>query len=108
MPIARIITQSAAAAAMVAERLRAEGYTVETVSPLDKPLQAADLEIRIDQCATEEALILAAEMVPEGGRILVAPGALSSAQPGAAVPQTPTSASQMWGTLLHNPTNPTS
>ena len=90
MPIARIIARSSENAAQVAERLRAEGYTVETVLPGDRCATAADLEIRIDECATEEALVMAAQMARDGGRILVAPGAITAAG-------NPTPVSQMWG-----------
>lgn len=77
MPLARIITNSADDSLELSMQLRARGFLVETVSPDQVPETAADLEVRMEECAPEDVLIRAAQVKEsEDLWVFVAPGAL--------------------------------
>ena len=58
-------------------QLRARGFLVETVSPDQVSETAADLEVRMEECAPEDVLIRAAQVKEsEDLWVFVAPGAL--------------------------------
>src|SRR5512142_1191213 len=79
MPLARIITPTAADASPIAERLRAHGYTVEVVSAEQVHISPADLEVDLQKCSRHEALAQAAEAARRSGaeEIFVHPDAVS-------------------------------
>jgi hypothetical protein len=81
MPLARIITNSAVAVAALAARLRAQGYTVEIVSPENRDgfTHPADVEITADACDPQEALARAPELAQEYGPIFVSAGVITAA-----------------------------
>ena len=64
MSLARIITRSPENSGPLQDALLARGFTVETVSPDDTPSEAADLEIRLEECSAAEVLRKASE-IPE-------------------------------------------
>jgi hypothetical protein len=77
MPLARIITNSADDSLELSMQLRARGFLVETVSPDQVSETAADLEVRMEECAPEDVLIRAAQVKEsEDLWVFVAPGAL--------------------------------
>lgn len=83
MPLARIVTRHPAAAAGVAERLRAQGYTVEFSDPGDFVVSPADLEVRVDKLPRRQALARALHGDAPGDVYVaprvVTPGALATA-----------------------------
>src|SRR5438105_15025593 len=87
MPLARIITRSVGESEELARELRARGYTVETVSPEQISEIPADLEIKLQECSPEEALIKAAGLVPDSNDlcVFIAPGVLSDSRPSAEI-----------------------
>jgi hypothetical protein len=56
MPLARITTRLAQDSQALANDLRARGFEVQTKSPDEAPSETADLEIALEECASEEAL----------------------------------------------------
>jgi len=77
MPLARIVTEFPEEAVELAMQLRSRGFRVETVSPKTVSNAAADLEVRLEECAIEDvpgqaSAIAAGEEVC----VFVAPGAL--------------------------------
>jgi hypothetical protein len=56
MPLARIITSTPDEALAIAERLRAQGYVVETVAPGDASDHHADLELKLEHATAAEVL----------------------------------------------------
>src|SRR5215469_4132119 len=79
MPLARIITDVADDCLELAMQLRARGYQVETVSPGAIPSAPADLEVRLEECASEDVVIQASNGISaEDLWVYVAPGALDS------------------------------
>ena len=87
MPLARIITRSVGESEELARELRARGYTVETVSPEQISEIPADLEIKLQECSPEEALIKAG-LVPDSNDlcVFIAPGVLSESRPIVEIP----------------------
>lgn len=80
MPLARIITRLPQETAALAEYLRTQGYTVETVSSADDSSSTlADLEISAEQYPLAEAMAHAREIAAQGWDIMVAPGVLEEA-----------------------------
>ena len=78
MPIARIITSMPCRTAALAERLRAFGYTVETVEPGQETDGRADLEVSVSEGKTAEMLKeLAARQSVADPDVYIAAGALS-------------------------------
>jgi len=77
MPLARIITDSADDSLELTIQLRARGFQVETVAPDAVPSTPADLEVRLEECAPEDALSRASQTPAQGDLwVFVAPGAL--------------------------------
>lgn len=77
MPLARIITDSVDDSLELTIQLRARGFQVETVAPDAVPHTLADLEVRLEECATEDALSRASQTSTPGDLwVFVAPGAL--------------------------------
>jgi hypothetical protein len=69
---------------MVCRYLRARGYTVEVVAPESVPDTPADLELRVERCAFEEALQRAQEFArteEDDAMVLVAPGIFQAPEP---------------------------
>lgn len=77
MALARIITRFAPASRPLAEKLRARGFEVQTRSPEEAPSEPADLEITLDECATEEALKRAMRTPDNGVCVFIASGTLT-------------------------------
>jgi hypothetical protein len=92
MPSARIITRSAEQSHELAAKLRARGYTVEMVSPQQVPDTAADVEITLEECTPEEALIKAGlvfdvkDFDVKDLCVFIAPGAIAEPSPIAEIP----------------------
>lgn len=76
MPLARIITDSADDSLELSMQLRARGFLVETVPPGEVPSTPADLEVRLEECASEDVVSRAATKDSEDLWVFVAPGAL--------------------------------
>src|SRR5580704_2881659 len=76
MPLARIITDSADDSLELSMQLRARGFRVETVPPGEIPSTPADLEVRLEECASEDVVSRAATKDSEDLWVFVAPGAL--------------------------------
>jgi hypothetical protein len=77
MPLARIITDSVDDSLELTIQLRARGFQVETVAPDAVPNTPADLEVRLEECAPEDALSRASQNPTQGDLwVFVAPGAL--------------------------------
>jgi len=77
MPLARIITDSVDDSLELTIQLRARGFQVETVAPSAVPNTPADLEVRLEECASEDALTRASETLTQDDLwVFVAPGAL--------------------------------
>src|SRR5437868_4927673 len=87
MPLVRIITRSVGESEPLAQELRARGYTVEIVSPEQISETPADLEIKLQECSPEEALIKASQ-VPDSSdlSVFIAPGALAGQAPIVEIP----------------------
>jgi hypothetical protein len=91
MQLARIITNSADDSLELSMQLRSRGYRVETVAPDQIPDTPADLEVRLEECASEDVLSRAA-IVEENEDlwVFVAPGALEErARPIRTIPLVP-------------------
>ena len=88
MPLARIITDSVDDSLELSMQLRARGFRVETVAPDQIPDTPADLEVRLEECASEDVLSKAAQVKEtEDLWVFVAPGALDDrARPARIVP----------------------
>lgn len=76
MPLARIITDSADDSLELSMQLRARGFRVETVPPGEVPSTPADLEVRLEECASDDVVSRAAAKGSEDLWVFVAPGAL--------------------------------
>jgi hypothetical protein len=77
MRLARIVTEFPEEALELAMQLRSRGFQVETVSPADNPTETAELEVRLEECAAEDALAQVSGMTTgEEVCVFVAPGAL--------------------------------
>ena len=86
MGLARIITRLSSGYDEIERDLRARGFQVERSSPDEAAAQPADLEITIEECTAEQALIRAMDGGGDAS-VFVAPGALTGrAQPIAAIP----------------------
>jgi hypothetical protein len=80
MPLARIITRLPQETAALAEYLRTQGYTVETVSSYDGDSSTlADLEISAEQYSLADAMTRARELAAQGWDIMVSPGVINPA-----------------------------
>jgi hypothetical protein len=91
MPLARIITDSVDESLELTMQLRSRGFQVETVAPGEVPRTPADLEVRLEECASEDVLARTAQ-VSEGDDlwVFVAPGALDErARPVRTIPLEP-------------------
>ena len=78
MPLARIITRLVDEAHSLAEDLRARGFEVHTRSPQEMFSEPADLEITLEECATEDALErLTHSSATHDVCVFLAPGAIS-------------------------------
>ena len=77
MPLARIITDSVDDSLELTIQLRARGFQVETVAPGTIPNTPADLEVRLEECESEDALSRASQTPTQDDLwVFVAPGAL--------------------------------
>ncbi len=77
MPLARIITDSVDESLELTMQLRSRGFQVETVAPGDVPDTPADLEVRLEECNSEEVLTHTAQVSEADDLwVFVAPGAL--------------------------------
>jgi hypothetical protein len=88
MPLARIITRIKEDADELANDLRSRGFEIEIVSPDDIPAHSVDLEVRLEECGTEDALTSAENVAqPQDICVFIAPGAIvESARPMVTVP----------------------
>jgi hypothetical protein len=88
MPLARIITRIKEDADELATDLRGRGFEIEIVSPDDIPAHSVDLEVRLEECGTEDALTSAENVAqPQDICVFIAPGAIvESARPMVTVP----------------------
>jgi hypothetical protein len=92
MPLARIITRSPEESRELAAKLRARGYSVEMVSPEQIPETAADVEVTLEECTPEEALIKAGlvfdvkDFEVKDLCVFIAPGAIAGPRPIAEIP----------------------
>jgi hypothetical protein len=78
MPLARIITRSVEDSHVLAEGLRARGFDVQTRSPQEIFSEPVDLEITLEECATEDALERATHSPAiHDVCVFIAPGAIS-------------------------------
>jgi hypothetical protein len=78
MPLARIITRLAGDAHVLADDLRKRGFEVQTRSPQEMFSEPADLEITLEECATEDALERATHSpATHDVCVFIAPGAIS-------------------------------
>ena len=78
MPLARIITRLAEDAYVLADDLRARGFEVQTRSPQEMFSEPADLEITLEECATQDALERATHSpATQDVCVFIAPGAIS-------------------------------
>ena len=90
MPLARIITRSTEESQEVAAQLRARGFEVEMALPGNVPARPADLELRVEECAPEEALRRAGALSgSEDLCVYIAPGAIAGLRPIAVIPFLP-------------------
>jgi hypothetical protein len=77
MPLARIITDSVDESLELTMQLRSRGFQVETVAPGDVPSTPADLEVRLEECNSEDVLMRTAQVSEADDLwVFVAPGAL--------------------------------
>jgi hypothetical protein len=77
MPLARIITDSVDESLELTMQLRSRGFQVETVAPADVPATPADLEVRLEECNSEDVLMRTAQVSEADDLwVFVAPGAL--------------------------------
>ena len=90
MPLARIITRAVEESQELAADLRGRGFEVEIVSPFSVPTTRADLELRLEECTPEEALIRAG-VLPETNdmAVFIAPGAIVNRRVGVRTPVEP-------------------
>lgn len=90
MPLARIITDCVEDSLELTMQLRARGFQVETVAPDQIPSTPADLEVRLEECGSEDVLSKAAQVKEsEDLWVFVAPGALDDrARPIRTIPLT--------------------
>jgi len=88
MLLARIITDVVDNCLELTMQLRARGYQVEIVSPKAIPDTPADLEVRLEECDSEDVVAQAAQGASVGDLwVYVAPGALdASAHPIRSIP----------------------
>jgi hypothetical protein len=91
MPLARIITDSIDDSLELTMQLRSRGFQVETVPPGDVPNTPADLEVRLEECDSEDVLMRTAQAAEADDLwVFVAPGALDeSARPMRTIPLMP-------------------
>jgi hypothetical protein len=77
MPLARIITDSVDESLELTMQLRSRGFQVETVAPGNVPNTPADLEVRLEECDSEDVLTRTAQVSEADDLwVFVAPGAL--------------------------------
>jgi hypothetical protein len=78
MPTARLIINAIEEADELAADLRNRGFAVEVVSPSEIPAHSVDLEIRVEECLTDQALRSAEELSKtEDIHVFIAPGAIT-------------------------------
>src|SRR2546428_9378696 len=77
MPLARIVTWLAEDTGALAKDLRARGFEVVTRSPDEISSEPADLEITVEECASEDALTSASGIaLTQDKCVFIAPGAI--------------------------------
>jgi len=77
MPLARIITDSVDESLELTMQLRSRGFQVETCAPGNIPSTPADLEVRLEECNSEDVLMRTAQVSDSDDLwVFVAPGAL--------------------------------
>jgi hypothetical protein len=78
MPLARIVTWLAEDIDALEKDLRARGFEVVTKSPDEISSEPADLEITVEECASEQALISASGIARAQDKcVFIAPGAIT-------------------------------
>ena len=78
MPLARIVTWLAEDTGALAKDLRARGFEVVTQSPDEISSEPADLEITVEECASEAALTSASGIaLAQDKCVFIAPGAIT-------------------------------
>src|SRR5258708_4896831 len=93
MPLARIVARSTEESQEIASQLRARGFEIQSAQPGVMSSDAVDLEVRVEECAPEEALLRAGELSEFDDRcVFIATGAIAGVLPIAAIP------------FLHEPT----
>jgi hypothetical protein len=108
MPLARIITDSADDSLELSMQLRARGFLVETVPPGEVPSTPADLEVRLEECASEDVVSRAAAKDSEELWVFVAPGALDeSMRPMRVIPLYPQIKPRVPGLVVQRAEAPT-
>lgn len=87
MPLARIVTRAVEESQELAADLRGRGFDVEIVTPNAIPKTQADVELRLEECTPEEALIRAG-VLPETNdlAVFIAPGAIANRRERIAAP----------------------
>ena len=87
MPLARIVTRAVEESQELAADLRGRGFDVEIVTPNAIPKTQADVELRLEECTPEEALIRAG-VLPETNdlAVFIAPGAIANRRERVAAP----------------------
>jgi len=90
MPLARIVTRAVEESQELAADLRGRGFDVEIVTPNAIPKTQADVELRLEECTPEEALIRAG-VLPETNdlAVFIAPGAIANRRERIAAPAAP-------------------
>lgn len=87
MPLARIVTRAVEESQELAADLRGRGFDVEIVTPNAIPKTQPDVELRLEECTPEEALIRAG-VLPETNdlAVFIAPGAIANRRERVAAP----------------------
>jgi hypothetical protein len=95
MPLARIVTRLAEDVDALERDLRARGFEVVTKSPDEISSEPADLEITVEECASEQALISASGIARALDKcVFIAPGAITENPRPLAVTTPPLSVSE--------------
>jgi hypothetical protein len=90
MPQARIVARSAEESQEVASQLRARGFEIVSAQPGIVSNDAVDLEVRVEECAPEEALLRAGALSEFDDRcVFIATGAIAGVLPIATIPFVP-------------------
>ena len=87
MPLARIVARSTEESQEIASQLRARGFEIQSAQPGVMSNGAVDVEVRVEECAPEEALLRAGELSEFDDRcVFIATGAIAGVLPIAVIP----------------------